>query len=194
MQANQLGGWGAIVPAEGAPRVGLVVVRAQTLCSPMDRIARQAPQSMRFPRQDYWSGLPFPSPDLPDPGIEPVSPASPALARGFFTTEPPWKPKGGLRFSSAAQSCPTLCDPMDLSTPGFPVHHNSRSLLKLLSIALVRAWAPPNSLNQLHRVITWLLRNLPQEGESKHHPHPLQASRNRNCPWRFRVGPTWATL
>ena len=52
-------------------------------------VACQAPQSMRFPRQEYWSGLPFPSPgDLPDPGIKPVSPASPALAGGFFTTEP----------------------------------------------------------------------------------------------------------
>ena len=48
---------------------------------------------MGFPRQEYWSGLPFPSPgDLSDPGIEPVSPAFPALAGGFFTTEPPGKP------------------------------------------------------------------------------------------------------
>ena len=47
----------------------------------------QAPLSMGFPRQEYWSGLPFPSPeDLPYPGIEPVSPA---LAGGLFTTEPP---------------------------------------------------------------------------------------------------------
>ena len=47
------------------------------------------PLSMGFPRQEYWSGLPFPSPgDLPDPGIDPVSPA---LAGGFFTTEPPGK-------------------------------------------------------------------------------------------------------
>jgi len=68
--------------------------------------------------------LPFPSPgDLPDPGIEPVFPA---LAGGFFTTEPPGKPKvliNSVQFSSVAQSCPTLCDPMDCSTPGFPVHH-----------------------------------------------------------------------
>ena len=50
----------------------------------------QAPLFMRFPRQEYLSGLPFPSPgDLPDPGIKPVSPA---LAGGFFTTEPPGKP------------------------------------------------------------------------------------------------------
>ena len=53
-------------------------------------IACWAPLSMRFPRQEYWSGLPFPSlGDLPDPGIEPVSTA---LADGFFTTEPPRKP------------------------------------------------------------------------------------------------------
>ena len=42
------------------------------------------PLSMGFPMQEYWSGLPFPSPeDLPDPGIKP---ASPTLAGGFFTT------------------------------------------------------------------------------------------------------------
>ena len=46
-----------------------------------------------FPRQEYWGGLPFPSPrDLPDPGIKPKSSASPALIGGFFTTEPPGKP------------------------------------------------------------------------------------------------------
>ena len=50
--------------------------------------ARQAPLFMGCPRQEYWSGLPFPPPgDLPDPGIEPVSPASPALTGGFFTTD-----------------------------------------------------------------------------------------------------------
>jgi len=42
---------------------------------------------MGFPRQEYWSGLPFPSPgDLPDPGIEPTLPVSSILAGGFFTT------------------------------------------------------------------------------------------------------------
>ena len=53
-------------------------------------VARQAPLSVRFPRREYWSGLPFPPPgDLPDPGIEPTSPA---LAGRFFITEPPGKP------------------------------------------------------------------------------------------------------
>ena len=48
--------------------------------------------SMGFPRQEYWSGLPFPSPgNLPDPGTEPASPESLALADGFFTTELPGK-------------------------------------------------------------------------------------------------------
>ena len=46
---------------------------------------------MAFARQEYWSGLPFPFPgDLPNPGIEP---ASPALVSGFFTIEPPGKPE-----------------------------------------------------------------------------------------------------
>ena len=53
-------------------------------------ITHQAPLSMGFSRQEYWSGLPFPTPgDLPNPGIEL---AFPALAGGFFTTEPPEKP------------------------------------------------------------------------------------------------------
>ena len=53
-------------------------------------VARQAPLSMEFFNQEYWSGLPFPTPgDLPDPGIKP---GSPALAGGFLTTEPPGKP------------------------------------------------------------------------------------------------------
>ena len=57
-----------------------------TLLTPWT-VARQAPRSMGFSRQEYWSGLPFPSPgDLPDPGIEP------ALASRFFTAEPPGKP------------------------------------------------------------------------------------------------------
>ena len=50
-------------------------------------IAPQAPLSLDFSRQEYWSGLPFPPPeDLPDPGIKPVSSTSAALAGRFFTT------------------------------------------------------------------------------------------------------------
>ena len=54
--------------------------------------AHQAPLSMEFSRQKYWSGLPFPTPwDLPDPGLEPGSLVSPALAGRFFTAAPPGK-------------------------------------------------------------------------------------------------------
>ena len=59
----------------------------------MDYIACQAPLSMEFSKQEYWGGLPFPTPgDLPDPGIEPMSSVSPALAGRVFITAPPWKP------------------------------------------------------------------------------------------------------
>ena len=54
--------------------------------------ARQASLSMGFSRQENWSGLTCPPPgDLPDPGIEPNSPGSPALAGGFFTTSAAWE-------------------------------------------------------------------------------------------------------
>ena len=57
-------------------------------------VARQAPLSWDFSRQEYWSGLPFPSlGDIPDPGIEPTSPASTGR---FFITEPPGKPSWSL--------------------------------------------------------------------------------------------------
>ena len=59
-------------------------------------VAHQAPLSMEFSRQEYWSRLPFPPPgNIPESGIEPMSPASlssPALAGGFFTTKPLGKP------------------------------------------------------------------------------------------------------
>ena len=117
--------------------------------------ACQAPLSTEFPMQ-YWNGLPFPTPgDLPDPRIEP---ASSALADGFFTTKPLEKAMQickyktgclvssglkivlvilssffhqGIQFSSVAQLCLTLCDPMDCRMSGFPALH--QLLLKLRS-------------------------------------------------------------
>ena len=71
-------------------------------------MACQAPLTVGFSKQEYWSGLPCPpSGDLPDPRIELKSLTSPALV---------W-------FSSVTQLCPTFCDPMNCSTPGLPVHH-----------------------------------------------------------------------
>ena len=86
-------------------------------------VAQQAPLSTEFPRQEYWSGLPFPSlRDLADPGIKLTSAASSAWAGDIFTTEPLGKPFSSLQLSSVTQSCPTLSDPMDCSLPGLSVH------------------------------------------------------------------------
>ena len=67
----------------------LVAKLHPTLLQPMD-YSLPGLLFVGFPRQEYWSGLPFPlSGDLPNPGIKPLSPT---LAGGFFTTEPPGKP------------------------------------------------------------------------------------------------------
>ena len=62
------------------------------LCATLWTVARQAPLSTGFSREEYWSGLPFPPPgDLPDPGIEPTSLMFPSLVCGIFTTSATWK-------------------------------------------------------------------------------------------------------
>ena len=53
-------------------------------------VAHRAPLAVGFPRQEDWSGLPFPPGDLHDPGIKPEAPA---LAGRFFTTKPPGRPR-----------------------------------------------------------------------------------------------------
>ena len=72
--------------------------------------AHHATLSMGFPRQEYWNVLAFPYPgDLPDPGIQPVSPATPALQMYYFTTEPSRK---------ANPSIPIVKTNINNSTPG----------------------------------------------------------------------------
>ena len=72
------GTWQAIVQVVASENESEVIQLCPTLCDPI--VAHQAPQSMEFSRQEYRSGLPFPSPgDLPDPGIKHMSPVSPAL-------------------------------------------------------------------------------------------------------------------
>ena len=67
--------------------------RCVWLCAALWTVAHQAPLSIGFSRQGHWNGLAFPpSGDLPDPGLEPMLPAFPALAGEFFITEPPAKP------------------------------------------------------------------------------------------------------
>ena len=78
-----------------SPYIILSCVAAQSCLTFMTpwTIAHQAPLSMGFSRQEYWSALPFPPPgDLPNSGIKPASLGSLALAGRFFTTEPPGKP------------------------------------------------------------------------------------------------------
>ena len=63
------------------------------LCVILWTVACQSSLSMGFSKREYWSGLPCPPPrNLPDPGVEPASPAAPCIAGGFFTTEPPENP------------------------------------------------------------------------------------------------------
>ena len=71
----------------------LCLVMSNSFATPWPE-AQQAPLPMEFSRQEYWSGVPFPTAgDLPHPGIKPLSPAFPALAGGFFTSGPPGKLK-----------------------------------------------------------------------------------------------------
>ena len=77
----------------------LVTQLCPTVCDPMDYNPPVSSVHGIFFRQEYWNGLPFLSPgDLTDPGIKPTSPVSPALAEGFFTTEPPGKPARVVTF------------------------------------------------------------------------------------------------
>ena len=90
-------------------------------------VVHQAPLSVGFPRQEYWSELPVSPPeDIPDPGIEPTSPVSPALAGGFFTLPILsyclyLQQNNTAATAKSLQSCLTLCDPIDGSPPGSPV-------------------------------------------------------------------------
>ena len=85
----------------------LVAQSCLTLATPWTA-ARQAPLSMGFSRQEYWSGLPFPSPgDLPDPGIKP---GSPALQVDSLPSEPPGKPTVVLASHKSNPALWGFCD------------------------------------------------------------------------------------
>ena len=73
--------------------VGAQLLVVPNSLQPPGTVALQTSLSVGFSRQEYWSELPCPPPgDLPDPGVEPMSPEFLALADGFFTTVPPGKP------------------------------------------------------------------------------------------------------
>ena len=147
-------------------------------------VACQAPLSMEFSRQEYWSELPFPS-----PGIKQVSPprdqtgiptqgSNPGLLhcrqilyrlshqRSSFLYESITETLWGIQFSSVAQSCLNLCNPMDSSTPGFPVHHQLPELAQThvqrvsdaiqLSHSLLSPSPPTFSLSQHQGLFQWV--------------------------------------
>ena len=95
-------------------------------------VARPAFLSMGFPRQEYRSGYPFPSPgNLPDPGT--TSPESPELADGFFTTEPPGKP--------AQYAVPN--DPQPRNKFWYKHFYKAKDRIKDMEIYLVRVLNHP---------------------------------------------------
>ena len=124
--------------------------------TPWSTVANKAALSVGFPRQEYWSGLPSPSPrHLPDPGIEPTSPA---FAGRFFTTEPPGEPQNVTAAATAklCQSCPTLCNSIDGSPPGSPVPGILQArTLEWVAIPFSNAWKWKVKGKSLSRV--WLL-------------------------------------
>ena len=110
-----------------------------TFCEPMD-CSPPGSSSMGFPRREYWSGLPFPSPgDLLHPGIKPASLACLALAGRFFTTEPLGTPlhfdgndwKARLKWTPYFSPCSLNSSPCDVSSRAIELltwQHNSINL------------------------------------------------------------------
>ena len=97
-------------------------------------IALQTPLSMGFPKQKYWSGLPFSSPgDLPGPGIEPTSPALQVDSLPLSHPRSPY-----IYAAKLLQSCLTLCDPIDGSPPGSSVPGILQA--RTLEWVAIKAW------------------------------------------------------
>ena len=134
-------------------------------------VVHQVPLSMGFSRQEYWSGLPFPSPgDLSDPRIEPESPA---LQTNSLPSEPPWKP-----FILAILKCIFYC--LCVPDPDPPVC--LRSLLAHLIEILKLTWAKWNYWFVGHppKIVTSSLSSVTQSCLTLH-PHGQQHTRP-SCP------------
>ena len=123
-------------------------------------VAYQASPSMGLSRLEYWSGLPFPSPgDLPNPGIRPISPVSLHWqADSLPRHHADWGGFNLVQFSSVAQSCPTLWDPMNRSMPGLPVHHQLPEFTQI----------------HVHRVSDAIQPSHPRSSPSPPAPNPSQ--------------------
>ena len=113
-------------------------------------VACQALLSMELSWQEYWSGLSFPPPgDLPDPASKPESPVAPALAGGFFITEPPGKP------------VPITCTKNLMNQK--QVHAGSDGSLgkgwcaRPYVLCSCSSTLPPGGVSKLTSVVVWLL-------------------------------------
>ena len=129
-------------------------------------VACQVPLSVDFSRPEYWNEWPFPSPgDLPNTGIEPRSPASLADFLPVEPSENSWTvfPREGrqakwlkitmLCYAKSLPSCPTLCDPIDGSLPGFPVPGILQAkTLEWVASSFSNAWNWKEKVKSLSRV------------------------------------------
>ena len=160
-----------LIPAAAAAKS---LQLCSTLCDPI--ATHQAPPSLAFSRQEHWSGLPFPSPmhesekwkwshsvmsdSSPPHGLQPT--------RLLCPWDFPGKSTGvgchcllwinSYQFSSVAQSCPILCDLMNRSTPGLPVHHH----------------LPEFTQTHIHRVSDAIQPSHPLASSSPPAPNPSQ--------------------
>ena len=117
-------------------------------------VAHQTPLSTGFSRQEYWIGLPFPSPgDLPDPGTKP---RSPTLQADSLPTELGGKPKVKVK---VAQSCPALFSSMDCSPWNSPGQDTGVGSLSLLQGILPIQGENPGLLH-----CRWILHQLSHQG------------------------------
>ena len=168
-------------------------------------VACQAPLSIGLSRQEYWNELPFPfSGYLPHPGIEPMSPAPPALAGEYFTTMPPGKPplysliayEYYNQFNSVVQSCLTLCDPMDCSTPVFPVHYQLPELVQTHVYQVGDAIQPSHPLSSPFPLAFNLFQHqgLLQRVSSLHQVAKVLEFQLQSFQWIFRVDFLWDWL
>ena len=114
-------------------------------------VAHEAALSMGFSRQEYWSGLPFPSPgDFPDPRIEPSSLMFPVLVGGFFTTSTAWMNEASIPSHSCLFAAHgTWARPLYLQSP-LSAGHPSLWIASLYLLSLI---FPP--LFSVASIITW---------------------------------------
>ena len=123
----------------------------------------QAPQSMGFSRQEYWSGLPFPPPgNLPDPGIEPTSLMSPVWQSGSLPLAPPGSPWQGWKWESSFLihlCCAQLLSPIHLSAtscipPGSCVRGILQGrILEQVAVCFSRRYSQPRDQTQVSHIV-----------------------------------------